>query len=111
MARFVFTLVAAIGTTLCTSSALAHGDAVTIERDRVAPQELVVPAGTVVHFQNEDDTSPERRIVADDESWRSPASARGGGWHQLFSSPGVYPDHLEPRPSARGTITVAKATR
>ena len=75
------------------AAARAHGPTIAIGQDRVEPAAITIGPGTTIHFRNDDEMPGGRTVVADDESFRSPALAKDQGWHYIFAKPGVYPFH------------------
>lgn len=99
-------VIAALAVALMAAPAAAHGPTVRIGHNRVTPTRVTITPGTTVHFHNLDDMPGGHSIVADDDSFSSPALAKNGDWHHVFPEVGEYPFHIREHPDARGTIVV-----
>ena len=87
------------------SPAAAETVRVRIENFAFNPATVTVKAGTVVTFENDDD-SPHT-VVATDGSFRSSALDTGGAYSFTFTKPGDFPYFCSLHPHMQGTISVA----
>ena len=78
---------------------------VRIENFVFNPATVTVKVGTVVTFENEDD-SPHV-VAATDGSFRSGALDTGGAYSVTFTKPGDFPYFCSLHPHMQGTIIVA----
>ncbi len=67
------------------------------------PDEIVVPAGTVITFINEDH---QEHTVTSEAFDSGPLTRNGGQWQYTFSTPGTYEIHSEGYGTVKGTIIV-----
>ena len=72
------------------------------------PAEVTVPAGTTVHWVNEEE-EVVHTVTADDGSFDSGSLQPGEGWSRRFDEPGRHPYHCTPHPFMKATVVVEPA--
>lgn len=65
-----------------------------------------IQKGEAVTFVNRVNMSGGHRVVADDDSFSSPALEKGESWDCTFEQTGAFPYHLDQHPGTRGVIHV-----
>lgn len=106
MSRIAVGICLALALSAATGAA-AHGPTVQLTRSKVAPPQLALSAGEVVHFHNASTTPRTFTVRAEDGSFESPPLARGEGWHHAFDVPGRHPFFVVEKPDLRGEVLVA----
>ena len=77
---------------------------VPIRRYAFTPDRLVIPAGSVVEWYNDDEVV--HTATAEDGSWDSGAILPGASWRARFDRPWTYPYNCSPHPFMKGVIIV-----
>lgn len=98
----------ALGLAAAVRPALAAGGAtvlVTIDNFTFNPATVTVKPGTTVEWVNHDDIP--HRVVADDDSFKSPALDTDDKYDQLFDAAGEYPYYCSIHPHMVGKVVVA----
>jgi len=91
--------------------ARGEGELVVVDRFRLNPSTVSIPAGASVTFRMEQDESlvepmQPLTLVADDGSFRSPPLEPGERWRFRFERAGLYRYHIEQHPDVEGAIVV-----
>jgi plastocyanin len=77
---------------------------VSISRYAYWPARIVVPAGAVIEWVNED--SAVHTVTADDASFDSGGLRQGDRWQARFDEPGTYLYHCGPHPFMQAVVVV-----
>jgi plastocyanin len=102
---FILLLVLANGRT--TPPAGAQSASVQMSNYAFVPATQSIPAGAVITWINQDNTShTSTSDVNAGVSWNSPSLAPGQAFTQRFDSPGIYTYHCSIHPTMHGTIIV-----
>ncbi len=88
------------------SSAFAHGPTVKVSYSGIRPSELVVEAGTTLHFHNANAGGGVCTLVGEDGAFESPPLNPGEGWHHTFENPGTFRFHVKEFSRAKGMVRV-----
>ncbi len=99
-------LASMMGVFLTSLNSFAGEVSIRVGHNRIAPAEVSIATGDTVSFHNEDQMPGGHTIVADDDSFESPALGKGETWSREFTETGSHSYHIKEHPSAKGTITV-----
>jgi plastocyanin len=69
------------------------------------PPQVIIPAGSIVRWTNNDSVDSPRIIKADNGAFTSPPIPPGGSWQMTFASSGDFQYH-DQRPYAGGDVQV-----
>jgi plastocyanin len=87
-------------------AALAAETTVKVSHNSLEPSMVSITAGDTVTFENTVEMPGGHTIVANDNSFKSPALAKGQSWSHTFSKAGTYAFHVKEHPDNKGKIVV-----
>lgn len=87
------------------------GELVVVDRYRLNPATVTIPAGGMVTFRVDQDESTldpmqPLTLVSDDGLFRSPPLEPGDRWGFVFERTGLHRYHIEQHPGVEGVIVV-----
>jgi plastocyanin len=89
-----------------TTTANASGNSVLIDKYTFGPDKLTVPVGTTVTWTNND--ADQHTVVAKDNTFASPALAKGQSFSFKFEKAGNYDYRCSIHPFMVATVTVTQ---